>query len=163
MKIQIHKLRKDAKLPYKKHEEDAGYDLSWSPKDASEYHGGWFKGNELQEMKIIKPGESVLLGTGLRVIFPHGYAMEIKNRSGMAAKKSLLVGACVIDSTYRGEVFVNLHNVSNENQFIQPGERIAQFVVYKVESCSFEEITEKEYSENETLRSDGGFGSTGQK
>lgn len=162
MEIKITRIRDNAKIPFKKHEHDAGYDLYWAP-IPSEYQGGWFKGNELQEMKTIKPGQSVLLRTGIKVVFPHNYVLEIKNRSGISSKKGLIVGAHIVDSTYRGEIFVNLHNVSNEDQVITPGERIAQFVVYRVEKCLFNEITEEEYSEYETERSDGGFGSTGVK
>jgi dUTPase len=58
--------------------------------------------------------------------------LEVKNRSGMAAKRSLLVGACVIDSGYNGEVFVNLHNVGKDTQYIKPGTRIAQVVLVPV-------------------------------
>lgn len=163
MELKITKIREKAKLPYKKHIGDAGYDLCWCPKDASEYQNLWYKGNEHKEAKIIKPGESVLLGTGLKFIFPQEYVLEIKNRSGIASKKGLIVGAHIVDSTYRGEVFVNLHNISGENQIIEPGERIAQFIIYRIENCIFEEISEDKYNENETSRGDGGFGSTGAK
>ena len=69
-----------------------------------------------------QPGANLVSSeTGLRFGVPHGYMLEAKNRSGNAAKRSLLVGACVIDSGYDGEVFINLHNVGKESQFIQPG------------------------------------------
>ena len=58
--------------------------------------------------------------------------MEIKNRSSVAYKKSLIVGACVVDSGYDGEVFVNLHNIGNETQIIQPGDKIAQGIMIPV-------------------------------
>jgi dUTP pyrophosphatase len=58
--------------------------------------------------------------------------LEIKNRSSVAYKKSLLVGACVVDSGYDGEVFVNLHNVGTEEQIIKPGDKIAQAVMTPV-------------------------------
>jgi dUTP pyrophosphatase len=120
-------------------------------------------GKEEVDGKVILDNESVLLATGLKFIFPFDCVMEIKNRSGIASKKGLIVGACIVDSTYRGEVFVNLHNISGKPQIIEVGERIAQFVVYKVENCLFDEVTEEVYNSNESSRNDGGFGSTGHK
>ena len=58
--------------------------------------------------------------------------LEIKNRSGVAAKRSLIVGACVVDSGYDGEVFVNIHNIGNEPQTIEPETKIAQAVMIPV-------------------------------
>lgn len=161
MEVKFVRIRNNAKLPQQAHKNDAGYDLFWAPENAGEYQGGWFKGNMLVEMKVIKPGESVLLKTGLKALFPPGFVMEIKNRSGMASKKSLLVGACVVDATYRGEIFVNLHNVSSEDQVVQPGDKIAQAIFYQIETMTASEITEEEYSQNETTRQDGALGSTG--
>ena len=58
--------------------------------------------------------------------------LEVKNRSSVASKRSLIVGACVVDSGYDGEVFVNLHNIGNESQVIKPGDKIAQAVMIPV-------------------------------
>ena len=58
--------------------------------------------------------------------------LEVKNRSGNASKRSLLVGACVVDSGYDGEVFVNLHNIGTETQFVAKGAKIAQLVLLPV-------------------------------
>ena len=63
----------------------------------------------------IDPGGSKVIPTGLRFGVPHGYMLEVKNRSSVAAKRSLIVGACVVDSGYDGEVFVNLHNVGSRH------------------------------------------------
>tara|TARA_R110001606_G_scaffold4106_1_gene19362 strand:- start:115 stop:501 length:387 start_codon:yes stop_codon:yes gene_type:complete len=82
----------------------------------------------------INPGESVILGTGLKFGVPHGYMLEVKNRSSVASKRSLLVGACVVDSGYDGEVFVNLHNVGTESQVVAPHSKIAQVVMVPVVS-----------------------------
>ena len=73
-----------------------------------------------------------MLGTGLRFGVPHGYMLEVKNRSSIAAKRSLLVGAHVIDSGYDGEVFINLHNIGRRSQLIEPGQKIAQLVMIPV-------------------------------
>lgn len=165
MEIKFVKLRENSKLPFKKHTNDAGYDLSWCPNLLSDDVQGdrWVDGTLYNLHCGIKPGESVVLRTGLKSLFPAGYVMEIKNRSGIAAKKGLLIGACIVDSTYRGEIFVNLHNVSDKEQIIEPGDRIAQCIFYQIENVQVEEISEKEYDENETTRKDGGFGSTGIK
>ena len=80
----------------------------------------------------IEPGESRLFSTGLKFGIPHGYMLEVKNRSGNASKLNLLVGACVIDSGYNGEVFVNLHNVGGQSRFVERGMKIAQIVMVPV-------------------------------
>jgi len=80
----------------------------------------------------IQPGESKVIPTGLRFGVPHGYMIEVKNRSSVAAKRSLIVGACVVDSGYDGEVFINLHNIGKQLQVIQPGDKIAQLVMIPV-------------------------------
>jgi len=82
----------------------------------------------------IAPGESRLLQTGLRFEVPHGYMLEVKNRSSVAAKRSLVVGACVIDSGYAGEVFINLHNIGIETQLVEPQTKIAQLVMVPIVS-----------------------------
>lgn len=171
MEVKFLKLRENAKLPYKKHINDAGYDLSWAPdyknsRDYSEYSCLRDDPNDKSKdiaILFIRPGESVLLRTGLKTIFPDGHVMEIKNRSSIASKKQLIVGACIVDSTYRGEIFVNLHNIGPEMQRIEEGDRIAQCIFYNIENIVATEINEQEFSEFETERSDGGFGSTGHK
>jgi dUTP pyrophosphatase len=82
----------------------------------------------------------------------------------MAAKKSLVVGACVIDSGYEGELKINLHNVGLYPQTIHPGDKIAQILVYQIELPEFSEVPEGVplYTRTPTIsnRKDGGFGST---
>lgn len=116
--VEFVKVRDDAIAPTRANPSDAGLDLFYNPA------GG---GNT-----SIAPGTCALLQTGCRFGIPHGYMLEIKNRSGVAAKRSLLVGACVVDSGYDGEVFVNLHNVGKEIQVIKPGDKIAQAVLIPV-------------------------------
>jgi dUTPase len=89
--------------------------------------------------------------------------LEVKNRSGNAAKKSLLVGACIIDSGYEGEVFVNLHNIGQEPQIITPEMKIAQIVMTPVIHFRPLEVEESRiYSYPITIsdRGDGALGST---
>ena len=86
--------------------------------------------------------------------------LEIKNKSGIASKRQLLVGACVVDCGYDGEVFVNLHNIGHETQVIRPGDKIAQAVLMPISYCEVEEVLQDSLNYSST-RGDGGFGSTG--
>ncbi len=108
---------------------------------------------------LFQPGETKLVKTGLAMEIPEGYAGLIYARSGLASKRGLApankVG--VVDSDYRGEVMVALHNHSNTEQKISAGERIAQLVVAPFLKATFTEAEEL----NETARGVGGFGSTG--
>ena len=115
----------------------------------------------IDEVETINPGETKLIKTGVAMEVPTGYAGLIYARSGLASKKGLApankVG--VVDSDYRGEIMVALHNHSNEVRKIEPGERIAQFVIAPYLKAVFEEAEELD----ETTRGTGGFGSTGKK
>ncbi len=107
----------------------------------------------------IRPGATVMLPTGFALEVPKGCAGLIYARSSMGAKRGLApankVG--VIDSDYRGEVRVALHNHSLEVQTVQPGERVAQLLITPVFTPGFEEAEELD----DTIRGSGGFGSTG--
>ena len=108
---------------------------------------------------VIAPGETCLIHTGISLEIPEGYAGLIYARSGIATKRGLApankVG--VIDSDYRGEIMVSLHNHSAVPQTVSDGERIAQLVVTPYLKVVFEESQ----TLSETVRGDGGFGSTG--
>lgn len=107
----------------------------------------------------IGAGETVLIKTGISMEIPEGYAGLIYARSGIATKRGLApsnkVG--VIDSDYRGEIMVSLHNHSNTAQSIADKERIAQLVIAPFLAVEFEEADEL----SDTVRGEGGFGSTG--
>ena len=105
--------------PTRANPSDAGLDIYFSPEDINEEVELW-------------NGRTCLLRTGLRFGVPHGYMLQVMNRSSVASKKQLLVGACVIDSGYDGEVFINLHNVGNNKQIIKRGDKIAQIVMVPV-------------------------------
>lgn len=109
----------------------------------------------------IEAGETKLVHTGLAMEIPEGYAGLIYARSGIASKRGLApankVG--VIDSDYRGEIMVALHNHSTEAQSIADKERIAQLVIAPFLSVEFNETDEL----SDTVRGEGGFGSTGKK
>ena len=102
--------------PTRANPSDAGLDIFYSP-------------DEFDKEVTIHMGHTALLQTGLRFGVPHGYMLQVMNRSSVASKKQLLVGACVIDSGYDGEVFINLHNVGNDLQVIRRGDKIAQIVM----------------------------------
>jgi len=153
MILQYHMLRGSEFPPLRANPSDAGLDLRWCPKEQSE------------TALSIGPGESVLVPTGCTFGIPHGYMMEIKNKSGIAYKRQLLVGACVVDSGYEGEVFVNLHNVGNETQFLEPGDKVAQAVVVPVVHARFVASATPDiydwYPITISDRGDGALGSTG--
>ena len=109
----------------------------------------------------IEPGETFMVKTGISLEIPEGYAGLIYARSGLASKRGLApankVG--VIDSDYRGEIIVALHNHSMNPQKIEPNERIAQLVITPYVQAVFNETAEL----SDTDRGAGGFGSTGTK
>ena len=136
--------------PVRANPSDAGLDLCFNPKDGTQ--------------TVLRPGESAVLATGLKFGIPHGYMFQIMNRSGNAAKRSLMVGACVVDAGYDGEVFVNLHNMSSMKQVIEPGDKIAQGVVIPVVPVRFMETSADDpywYPIAISDRGDGALGSTG--
>lgn len=120
MIIEYSRVRPDVKPPMRANPSDAGLDVFYCPPDPK------------VSAKRVEPNSSVILPTGLRFGVPHGYMLEVKNRSSVAAKRSLIVGACVVDSGYDGEVFINLHNVGNEVQHIMAWDKIAQVVLVPV-------------------------------
>ena len=109
----------------------------------------------------VKSGETVGFPTGIAIELPVGFAAFIYARSGLAIKHGLSPANCVgvIDSDYRGEVMVALHNHGAQAREIQPGERIAQLVIAPVYQAAFEQVA----SLSDTARGTGGFGSTGTK
>ncbi len=135
MILQYHRVRRDVRRPTRGHPSDAGLDVYFCPPD-----------NATPGLRIA-PGESRLLQTGLRFEVPHGYMLEVKNRSSVAANRSLIVGACVIDSGYAGEVFINLHNIGTITQLVEPYTKIAQLVMVPVIPFRALENTEGELYE----------------
>ena len=156
MKLKFYKIRPDAKLPVRAHSIDAGMDLFYCPDPNQKPDCFWKLENEYR----IPPHESCLVPTGLKVTVPENYMFEIKNKSGIAHKQKLIVGACVVDPGYTGEIYVNLHNIGGTTRIIKPGQKIAQAVLVPIVTCGVEEATE-DPSQMNTSRSSGGFGSTG--
>ena len=145
MNIKVKKLKPGATVPTMGSKFAAGADL-YSAEDAD---------------VVIEPGETRFIGTGLAMEIPEGYVGLVYARSGLACKRGLApankVG--VVDSDYRGEIKVALHNHGKEAQTVEKGERIAQMVIAPYLSVNYEEADEL----SETERGEGGFGSTGRK
>ena len=139
---------REVKTPQRANLTDAGIDF-FVPED--------------QSTISLTPGESCLIPSGIKVNVPEGYALIAFNKSGIATKKSLQVGACVVDCGYQGEVHVHLTNVGLEFAQIQPGDKVVQFVLIKLGNPTIEEVSEENLYEEESNRGDGGFGSTGTK
>jgi len=119
MILEYVRVREGAKPPERANPSDAGLDVFYNPDDYS-------------EAITLAPGENALFSTGLRFGVPHGYMLQVMNRSSMAAKRGLVVGAHCVDSGYDGEVFIDLHNIGTESQRVIPGEKIAQIVLVPV-------------------------------
>ena len=153
MIIEYHRTHFNSHPPTRGNPSDAGLDVYFSPKT--------------REAVTIEPGQSVILPTGLKFGVPHGYMLEVKNRSSVASKRSLIVGACVVDSGYDGEVFVNLHNIGNETQVVEPHTKIAQVVMTPVVSFRAMETTNPNlydwYPITISDRGEGALGSTDAK
>jgi dUTP pyrophosphatase len=113
----------------------------------------------LQTPVILQPLERALIPTGLYFQIPEGYEAQMRPRSGLAMKHGItcLNSPGTIDSDYRGELKVILINLSNQEQIINNGERIAQVVISKVEKALLQPVQQLE----ESLRGEGGFGHTG--
>jgi len=142
MKIIFEKMRPEAILPTRAHDTDAGMDF-YTPHRVE-----------------IRPKSAALVETGLRCEFEDkNVFMLIKDKSGLAVKKGITVGAGVIDNGYRGEIKILLYNWSNFVVTFTPGSKIAQGIILPV---IYPTIIEGEVNV-ETSRGEGGFGSTGDK
>lgn len=156
--IKIVRIAPDVIMPTKAHDTDAGFDLYAYCPDATFY--SWESGCQLNVKGVkVRPNETYKFHTGIKMAIPDGYWGAIYARSGLATKCGLRPANCVgvIDSSYRGEIIVAIHNDSNETQLVHNGDRIAQLVIQKVEPTVFEEVSELD----ETSRGESGFGGSG--
>jgi len=149
-KINIKKCFDEAILPTRAHEDDAGYDLYASP----------YEGFEAGSVPIIGNGNQTF-HTGIAMEIPKGYVGLVFARSGIGVKRGLKPRNCVgvIDSNYRGEIMVCLHNDTSATAYVEVGERIAQIVIvpyYKYELNLVDELSDTDRGEN-------GWGSSGTK
>lgn len=141
MQIKFKKLCNDAIIPEYKTAGSAGMDIC-----------------TIDEF-ILMPGERKIFQTGLAVAVEDGYEVQVRARSGLSSKQGVTVinGVGTIDSDYRGQIGVPLVNLSDQQVHIHPGDRIAQLVVNKIEQPEIIVVDEL----GETIRGEGGFGSTG--
>lgn len=111
----------------------------------------------------IKPLETKVVSTGLKMVIPEGYEIQIRPRSGMSLKTGLRVANApgTIDSGYRGEVGVILTNTSNQEYYIKKGDRIAQMVMCRYVGMEIRELEEREILKYSSKRGTGGYGSSG--
>ena len=141
--VKFKRLNELARIPKRATPNSAGYDLFAA----------------IENPVVIKAGKTVKIGTGLAMELPDGYVGAIFARSGLATREGLrpanAVGLC--DSDYRGEYIVALHNDLDKDAVVSPGEKIAQLVLLPYKEMNFEEVEEL----SDTVRGDGGFGSTG--
>jgi dUTP pyrophosphatase len=139
--LPVRKLRPSAVLPSRAYDGDAGLDLPSA------------------EAVVLAPGERAVVGTGLAVAVPEGHAGFVQPRSGLAAKHGITIvnAPGLVDSGYRGEVKVVLLNTGDEPFEVEPGMRIAQFVVLPVAAVELVEVAELP----DTERGERGYGSSG--
>jgi dUTP pyrophosphatase len=131
------------------------------PAYATEDAAGMDLKADIPQPVILRPLERQLIPTGIFIELPSGYEAQVRPRSGMAIKQGItcLNSPGTIDADYRGELKVILINLSDTEQSIHPGDRIAQMVIGRVEKVVWEPVEKI----NQTVRSDGGFGHTGKR
>ena len=139
MKLEVKKLQPDAVLPARAHHDDAGLDLY------------------ANETLTLEPGERRTVKTGIALAIPTGYVGLIWDKSSIPHKWGVKTMGGVIDASYRGEVGVIMVNLSQESYVIEKGAKISQLLIQKVELPEVCEVLELD----DTIRGEGGFGSTG--
>ena len=144
-KIQIKKLSNSVSIPKYETPGSSGMDIA----------------AHITNNIIINPGQKALVSTGFSIAIPRGHEVQIRPRSGLAAKKNITVlnTPGTIDADYRGEIKIILINLGKEKFIIENKDRIAQMVVCPVVQANLEEVKEL----SDTHRGSGGFGSTGTK
>jgi len=122
----------------------------------------------------VRPGSSILIPSGIKCAYPPGYALILFNKSGIATKYKLTSLACVCDSDYQGEIHISLINVGKDMVSINPGMKIAQFILVPISLAEPQELGSEEdlwsswssmsasRQTSESSRGEGGFGSTGE-
>jgi dUTP pyrophosphatase len=137
--VYIRKLDESAIIPTRATDSDAGYDL-YSTNDG-----------------VVPARGRKVVGTGIAIAIPPGHYGRVAPRSGLAVKRGIDVLAGVVDSGYRGEVGVVLQNLSDEDFLFKKGDRVAQLILEQCNTIGWVELDKLE----DSVRSDGGFGSTG--
>ena len=151
MILEYYRTRGDVLPPSRSNPSDAGLDVYFCPAD--------------KKPVMIKPSGNEILGTGLKFGVPHGYMLQVMNRSSMASKRCLVVGAHCVDSGYNGEIFIDLHNIGDTVQLVEAGAKIAQLVLVPIVSFRAVESKQDKLYDSSPItiskRGGAGFGSTG--
>jgi dUTP pyrophosphatase len=135
---------KDVKTPARGTSKSAGLDF--------------FVPNDFEKSKVW-PGKSILIPSGIKAQVPEGYALIAFNKSGVATKEGLVVGACVVDEDYEGEIHLHMINVGDKVVDIDPGQKLTQFILIQVNYSDVQAV--QEFPDRQSERGSGGFGSTG--
>ena len=135
----------EVKSPFKAYDTDAGIDF--------------FVPEEFESLELY-PGDDVSIKSGIKMKVPSGYTLVFFNKSGICTNDQLIVGACVIDEGYQGEIHLHLINVGSLPVYIKPNQKIVQGLLIPVPSIQIREINTEELFSTETKRGSGGFGST---
>ena len=167
---------RNVKSPNRAHSTDAGIDF-YVPNDLSitemkeknkasgteAHYVPTEAGSDKVQTIVLDPNESILIPSGIKVKVPDGYMMMYDNKSGIASKKGLLIGAKIVDVGYEGECHVDLHNVSKFTQKIDVGDKICQGILIPVNFAIPKEVESEEvlYKDGRSDRGTGGFGSSG--
>ncbi|MEI6022724.1 MAG: dUTP diphosphatase [bacterium] len=139
MELKIKKLDSEAKMPTKGHPGDAGIDFY-----------------TLEEV-VFLPGQQLRVCTGIALEIPRGYVGLVWDKSSISFNNNLKTVGGVIDAGFRGEFIIGMINMSSETRTIAKGQKIAQMIIQKFEDCDLVEVAEL----SDTVRGEGGFGSTG--
>ncbi|NBP70426.1 MAG: dUTP diphosphatase [Cytophagia bacterium] len=118
----------------------------------------FFVPNDLDSFTVY-PGNSILIPSGIKVELPDETALIAFNKSGVCTKQFLQVGACVVDSDYRGEIHLHVFNYSNQIQHVNKGQKLVQFLLLPYHQATLIPLLDADFSTTE--RGEGGFGSTG--
>ena len=169
-KIRFTKIR-NVKSP-SRNQGDAGSDF-YVPEYSEEFIKDLKEKNKSNDIVIVPEKNLINIGPHSQILIPSGIKVDIidkntyldfENKSGIATKKELLIGAQVIDAIYQGEVHINVHNVSNKVQSIEFGQKLAQAIHKEYRDTQWEEISNEKYNNiDKSSRGEGGFGSTGLK
>ena len=121
----------------------------------------FFVPNDLKTV-VLSKGHNYLIPSGIKVNIPHGFVLKADNKGSVAGKKNLIRGAGVVDEDYTGEIFIDVHNIGYETQWINPGDKIIQFMLMPVEYPEIIEILSELdlFKDKSSDRGEGKLGST---
>lgn len=124
---------------------------------------GWDIGNGTGSRFTLFPGKTMVISSGIKCVIPPGYEVQVRSRSGLSSKYGIIVlnAPGTIDSDYRGEIGIIVHNAGDSTFFIEPGMRLAQLVPAKLPDIEFVEQQTLDLFDENNERGENGFGSTG--